>query len=225
MGIFSRFSDIIQSNINAMLDHAEDPQKMVRLMIQEMEDTLIEVRSASARVIADKKTAHRHLQQLQQEADEWERKAKLAVTKNREDLARAALLEKQNIQDECTALEKELLGLDEHLAKLETEISQLQAKLIDAQAKEKAIKMKAQTMQARIDTKQQTTRNKVDDAFARFEGMERRMDRMEGEVEAMDLGSDSNPDLHRQFADLENDDKLNAELDRLKAELKESEPQ
>lgn len=222
MGIFSRFSDIVQANINSMLDHAEDPQKMIRLMIQEMEETLIEVRSSCARVIADKKTAQRRLDTMEGEAHKWESKAKLAITKGREDLARAALLEKQTILDEIEAFSKEVGGLDEHLAKLDTEVSQLQTKLNDAKAKEKAIKMREQTVHARLKTKRQNERCKVEDAFAKFEQFERRMDVMESQADAMDIGSTQSENLNQQFADLENDDKINNELDRLKADLSQS---
>ncbi|HAN29767.1 MAG TPA: phage shock protein PspA, partial [Haliea salexigens] len=120
MGIFSRMSDIINSNLNALLDQAEDPQKMIRLIIQEMEDTLVEVRSSSARVLADRKAAARRLQQVQAEAEAWERKAKLAVNKGREDLARAALQEKHAIEDEVAVVEAELRATDEHIAQLST---------------------------------------------------------------------------------------------------------
>lgn len=219
MGIFSRFSDIVQANINAMLDRAEDPEKMIRLMISEMEETLIEVRSASARIIADKKTAQRHLLQMQKEAGEWERKAKLAITKEREDLARAALLEKQMITEEGETIERELAQLDEHLAKLDEEIGQLQIKLNDAKAKEQSLKMRHQTASVRLKTKRQTERAQVEDAFAKFERFEQRMDRFEGEVEAMDVGKDGQKNLKQQFADLENDDRLTDELERLKKDL------
>ncbi|BFM05290.1 phage shock protein PspA [Halioxenophilus aromaticivorans] len=219
MGIFSRFSDIVQANINAMLDHAEDPEKMIRMMISEMEETLIEVRTTSARIIADKKTAERHLDRVQKDLDEWERKAKLAIAKGREDLARAALLEKQLVAEESATIAGELANLDEHLSKLDEEINQLQAKLTDAKAKENTLKMRQQTTSARLKTKRQTERANIEDAFAKFERFEQRMDYFEGEVEAMDLGKEKQTGLKQQFADLENDDKLNAELERLKKDM------
>ena len=216
MGIFSRFSDIVQANINAMLDRAEDPEKMIRMMISEMEETLIEVRSSSARIIADRKTAERKLGRMKTEISEWERKAKLAIEKGREDLARAALLEKQVLNDDVSVVEQDLSVLDDNLSKLDQEISQLQGKLQDAKAKEKTLKMRQQTTSARIKARRQTERASVEDAFAKFEQFERRMDHYESELEAMDLGKDASS-LQQQFADLENDDKINAELERLKS--------
>jgi len=222
MGIFSRFSDIVQANINSMLDRAEDPEKMIRMMISEMEETLVEVRTTSARIIADKKTAERHLSQVQSEVDEWERKAKVAISKGREDLARAALLEKQMIEEERATIARDLDSLQEHLVKLEEEIGQLQNKLNDAKAKEKTLKMRHKTTSARLKTKRQTERANVEDAFAKFERFEQRMDYFEGELESMDLGKENQPGLKQQFADLENDDKLNAELERLKKDMQQT---
>jgi len=221
MGIFSRFSDIVQANINAMLDRAEDPEKMIRMMISEMEETLIEVRSTSARIIADRKTAERKLSRMKVEVLDWERKAKLAIEKGREDLARAALLEKQVMGDDVDIVEQDLANLDEHLAKLEEEVGQLQSKLQDAKAKEKTLKMRQETTSARFKAKRQTERASVEDAFAKFEQFERRMDYYESELEAMDFGKDA-ANLNQQFADLENDDKINAELERLKKDVNKS---
>src|SRR5210317_583710 len=115
MGIFSRMTDIINSNINSMLDQAEDPEKMIRLIIQEMEDTLVEVRSSSSRVLADRKAAARRQEQVRAEAEAWEEKARLAITRDREDLARAALQEKGAIEEELLVVETELEATDEHI--------------------------------------------------------------------------------------------------------------
>ncbi|TQV67971.1 phage shock protein PspA [Exilibacterium tricleocarpae] len=219
MSIFSRMADIINSNLNAMLDKAEDPQKMIRLIIQEMEETLVEVRSSSARVIADKKTAERRLERVQAELGDWEAKAKLAISKGREDLARAALAEKQAIAEEITAVEQELSALDDHLAHLNDEISQLQQKLNDAKAKQKAMLMRVKTVSSRLKVKRQVHREALDDAFSKFEHFERRMDHLEGQVDAMDLGRDGKQGLATEIEDLVNDEKVNDELARLKAEM------
>lgn len=221
MGIFSRMTDIINSNINAMLDQAEEPEKMVRLIIQEMEDTLVEVRSSSARVIADRKAASRRLEQVQEEANSWEEKAKLAVTKGREDLARAALQEKRAIEEELALVQAELDTTDEHIEQLNNEVSQLQQKLDDARAKQKALGMRSKTVESRIKVKRQIQREALDNAFTRFEHFERRMDTLESQLEAMDVGRDVPPDLAAQITALEDDEKISEELERLKSRMNE----
>lgn len=219
MGIFSRMSDIINSNINALLDQAEDPEKMIRLIIQEMEDTLVEVRSSSARVLADRKAAARRLEQVRSEAESWEQKARLAVSKGREDLARAALQEKHEIEDEIGVVEAELVATDQHIAQLHEEVAQLQQKLSDARAKQKAMLMRSKTVESRIKVKRQMQREALDNAFARFEHFERRMDNLESQLESMDLGRDVAPDLAAEIDALQEDERINDELARLKSEL------
>ncbi|MCP5147264.1 MAG: phage shock protein PspA [Pseudomonadales bacterium] len=219
MGIFSRMTDIINSNINSMLDQAEDPEKMIRLIIQEMEDTLVEVRSSSARVLADRKAAARRLEQVRDEARNWEDKARLAVSKNREDLARAALQEKRAIEEEVAIVTAELEATDEHIAQLNDEVAKLQQKLTDARAKQKAMLMRSQTVESRIKVKRQMQRDALDNAFTRFEYFERRMDNLESQLESMDLGRDVAPDLATEIDALQEDAQINEELERLKAEL------
>lgn len=218
MGIFSRMSDIINSNINALLDSAEDPEKMIRLIIQEMEDTLVEVRSSSARVLADRKTAARKHAQVQSEVANWESKAKLAISKGREDLARAALQEKRAIEEALATVELELSSTDDHIAQLNEEIGQLQAKLSDAKAKQKAILMRSQTVESRLAVKRQVHRSELDDAFTKFERFERRMDNIEGELEAMEMGRDGKG-LAAEIDALEEDEWVAGELERLKASM------
>ena len=219
MGIFSRMSDIINSNINSLLDQAEDPEKMIRLIIQEMEDTLVEVRSSSARVLADRKAAARRVEQLQSEANGWEEKAKRAISKGREDLARAALQEKREIEDELESVNAELAATDEHIEQLNDEITKLQSKLNDAKAKKKALVMRSKTVESRIKVKRQVNREALDDAFSRFEHFERRMDNLESQLEVMDMGKDVAPSLAAEISALEEDEKISAELERLKAEV------
>lgn len=219
MSVFSRMADIINSNLNAMLDKAEDPQKMIRLIIQEMEETLVEVRSSCARVIADKKTALRKLERIQSEAEDWEEKAKLAIAKGREDLARAALSEKQAVLDEITAIDTELSALEQQLSQLDAEVAQLQQKLNDAKAKQKAMLMRASTASNRLKVKRQVYRENLDEAFARFEKFERRIDDLEGQVESLDMGRERKPDLAAEIDELVNHEKVSDELERLKAEL------
>ncbi|MCP4465818.1 MAG: phage shock protein PspA [Halieaceae bacterium] len=222
MGIFSRMSDIINSNINAMLDQAEDPAKMVRLIIQEMEDTLVEVRTSSARVLAERKQATRRLEQARAEAETWEEKARLAISRQREDLARGALQEKRSIDEEVALVEAELIAADEHIEQLSTEVLQLQQKLDDARARQKALSLRTQTVQSRIKVKRQIQRDALDDAFLRFERFERRMDTLESQLEAMDIGRDVSPDLAAQIDVLTGDERISDDLARLKKEMSES---
>ena len=219
MGIFSRMTDIINSNINSMLDQAEDPEKMIRLIIQEMEDTLVEVRSSSARVLADRKAAARRLEQVQAEAGSWEDKARLAISKGREDLARAALQEKRVIEEDIALVEAELRATDEHIAQLNGEVAQLQQKLSDAKAKQKALLMRSKTVESRIKVKRQMHREALDGAFQRFEYFERRMDNLESQLDAMDLGRETAPNLAAEIDSLQEDARITDELERLKSEL------
>ena len=222
MGIFSRMSDIINSNINAMLDQAEDPAKMVRLIIQEMEDTLVEVRTSSARVLAERKQATRRLEQARADAEGWEEKARLAISRQREDLARGALQEKRAIDEEVILVEAELAAADEHIEQLSTEVLQLQQKLDDARARQKALSLRTQTVQSRIKVKRQIQRDALDDAFLRFERFERRMDTLESQLEAMDIGREVSPDLAAQISVLTEDERISDDLARLKKEMGES---
>jgi phage shock protein A len=220
MGIFSRLSDIINSNLNSILDRAEDPEKMIRLIIQEMEETLVEVRSSSARVIADKKDAQRRLDRLEGEAEDWEKKARLALEKGREDLARAALAEKQGLLDEIKIVNQEFTALDDHLAHLSEEVGQLQTKLNDAKAKQKTMMMRQKTVSTRMKARNQLNKDALNDAFEKFEHYERKMDTMESQLEAEDLGRDVKQSLKNEIDSLAQDDSINAELERLKADIK-----
>jgi phage shock protein A len=173
MGVFSRFTDIINSNINSLLDKAEDPAKMVRLIIQEMEDTLVEVRSSSAKTLADKKDLARQVQRFESDAKQWQEKAELALSKGREDLARAALFEKKKCAESAEALVDELAHVDDHIVKLQDEISQLQEKLADAKARQKAIIMREKTASSRLKVKKNIDSDRVNDALSRFDQYER----------------------------------------------------
>ena len=217
MGVFSRFTDIINSNINNLLDKAEDPAKMVRLIIQEMEDTLVEVRSSSAKTLADKKDLSRQISRFETDATQWQEKAELALSKDREDLARAALMEKKKCAENAAALTDELSHVDEHIAKLQSEISQLQDKLADAKSRQKAIIMREKTAHSRLKVKKNIDSDRVNDALSRFDRYERKIDDIEAQVESYDMGSKS---LADEIADLASDDKVDDELAQLKAKMK-----
>lgn len=216
MGIFSRFTDIINSNINNILDKAEDPAKMVRLIIQEMEDTLVEVRSSSARTLADKKDLIRQIERLEKEVTTWQEKAELALSKNREDLARGALLEKKKCTDSAESLKTELSHIDDDITKLQEDISQLQDKLSDAKTRQKAILIREKTAQSRLKVKKNINTNKVNDALGRFDQYERKIDDIESQIESYDLGSKS---LSDEISELETNESVDSELAELKAKL------
>ncbi|MBU3003293.1 MAG: phage shock protein PspA [Paraglaciecola sp.] len=216
MGIFSRFTDIVNSNINSILDKAEDPEKMVRLIIQEMEDTLVEVRSASAKTLASKKEIASQIGKVQNEAKDWKAKAELAISKDREDLARAALQEKKKCDEHAKALSSELTVVDEQIVKLQSEVGQLQDKLADAKARQKAIILRQKTVSSRLEVKKTLDNGKVDAAMGRFEQYERKIDDLESQVDAYDLGKKT---LADEFAELESDDEIDDELAALKKKM------
>ncbi|MGB0894863.1 MAG: phage shock protein PspA [Parashewanella sp.] len=217
MGIFSRFADIINSNISSLLDKAEDPQKMVRLIIQEMEDTLVEVRSTNAKVLAEKKELLRRMTKAEEQVQDWQAKAELALSKDREDLAKGALTEKQKCSDLVKAQTDELLVIEEHLVRLKEEVVQLQEKLADAKARQKTIIMRTQTASSRLNVKKQLDSSKMQDAMLKFEQYERRVEDLESQVESYELGSKGS--LADEFAALEAEDKVNSELEALKAKV------
>ncbi|MGI9260811.1 MAG: phage shock protein PspA [Woeseiaceae bacterium] len=214
MGIFTRFSDIVNSNINAILDKAEDPEKIVRLMIQEMEDTLVEVRSAAARSIADKKDLNRKLSHLDREQGEWDAKAELALRKGREDLAKAALVEKSRATSAADIIRSDYAAVDEGLTKLNNDISRLEKKLEDAKTRQKALLSRHKTANSRLAARKKIHDYKIDDAMIRFEQYTRRIDDVEGRIEAYDLGLPK--DLNHEFAGLEAEESIAQELDDLK---------
>ncbi len=216
MGIFSRFTDIINANINSILDKAEDPEKMVRLIIQEMEETLVEVRTQSAKLIADKKEIGRRSDRYGKEAADWEKKAEVALSKGREDLARAALKEKTEALESVQAIDADLEQIDMNLQKLSADIAQLQQKLSDARVRQKALVMRGKTAKTRIGVKRQIHEVNIEEAMNKFERYERKIDDMEGEVEAYDLGQRT---LADEISDLESDEKVDEELAKLKARL------
>ena len=220
MSIFSRFNDIIHSNINAMLEHAEDPEKIIRLVIQEMEDTMVEVRTNAAKTIAEQKTLRRQLERLQKESTQWEQKAELAIKKDREDLARAALAEKTRIQAAIEQLEKESSIIEDQLEGLNNDIGQLQTKLTEAKARKKSLDMRWQTANNRLKVRGKLSDGRVDDAMLQFEHLERKMDTLEGRVEAHDLGQEKS--LADEFAELAAQDSIEQELAELKERLQKT---
>lgn len=222
MGIFSRFSDIVNSNINAILDKAEDPEKIVRLMIQEMEDTLVEVRSTAARAIADKKELNRRLGTVEREETDWQRKAELAIGKGRDDLAKAALIERGRVAAHAESLRSQYEAIDDGLSKLNDDIARLEEKLADAKSRQKALLARHRTANHRLEVRKKIHDYKIEDALVRFEQFERKMEDVEGRVESYDLGLKK--DLRQQFVSLESEEAVEKELSALKARVAKKTP-
>jgi len=217
MGIFSRLGDIINSNLNAMLDRAEDPEKIVRLIVQEMEDTLVEVRAAAARSIAEKKDILRKVDQLEAAQTEWQRKAELAVEKGREDLAKGALVAKAQAATAADLLRRELETIEAALAKTNEDLGRLEAKLTEAKNKQKSFTIRHDAARDQIRIRTQLHDGRIDEALARYEQIERKIDTLEGQVESFDLGRRKT--LQDEFADLEAESGVEKELQAIKARL------
>ncbi|MDG1709346.1 MAG: phage shock protein PspA [Emcibacteraceae bacterium] len=220
MGIFTRLTDIINSNIGHILDKAEDPDKMIRMMIQEMEDTLVEVRSSAARVIADRKELDLNIGRLKKVEDDWLAKAELALSKNREDLANAALIEKEKLVDLALELEQDRSPLEDALNKYEQDIVLLEAKIKEAKQKQKSLYERRNSAESRLNVRAKLYSNRIEDVMNRFHSMERRVEETESRVEAQELGREKS--LHEEFADLEANEKVADELEELKAKLAKS---
>ena len=217
MGIFTRFKDIVSSNINSMLDKAEDPEKLIKLMIQEMEDTLVELKASCAGAMAAKTRVARAKTTVAGHAADWEGKAKLAVSKGRDDLAREALVEKRKFSDEADRFEGELSQLNHVIDQYQQDIEQLENKLQAARKKHQSLIQRH--VQAEKRYQAQSTIRKMDssDAFARFEAFENRIERMEADADL--VNTRVKPTLHDEISKLETDDALESELAALKGEL------
>jgi phage shock protein A len=218
MGIFSRTRDIIAANVTDLLDKAEDPAKMIRMIILEMEETLVEVRASAARTIADQKEMRRHIAKLTALQDSWTEKAQLALSKDREDLAKAALVERQKATDMAEHLAHEIETLDEALRAAEEDIAKLQAKLREARVRQNSLVTRMQSAENRLRVREAYAGEKVNEAFARFDLLERRVDMAEGRADAMDLGS-APKTLEEEIAELRSADKVDADLAALKASM------
>lgn len=216
MGIFSRTRDIVAANFNDLLDKAEDPAKMIRLIILEMEETLVEVRTSSARTIADQKELRRHVGKLDKLQADWTEKAQLALSKGREDLARAALLEKKKASDMAEQLRAEIAVLDDALTAYEQDIEKLQSRLREARSRQSSIAARLQSAENRVKLRTLLSNERVDEAMARFDQLERRVDYAEGRAEALGLADSRQPTLAEEIAALADGDSIEAELAELK---------
>ncbi|WP_428632426.1 phage shock protein PspA [Sphingopyxis sp.] len=215
MGIFSRTRDIIAANVTDLLDRAEDPEKMIRQIIFEMNETLVEVRASAARTIADQKEMRRHIAKLENLQDSWKEKAELALSKDREDLATAALVEKQKAGDMAERLKSEISVLDDALKGYESDIAKLQKKLSEARARQSNVSTRLESAENKYKLREMTNGDRVEDAFSRFDILERRVDEAEGRADALNLGYKKS--LDEEIAELQAADKVADELAALKA--------
>ncbi|MGH1478734.1 MAG: phage shock protein PspA [Geminicoccales bacterium] len=217
MGVFSRLSDIVNSNITALLDRAEDPEKILRLIIQEMEDTLVEVRSSTARLIADQKDIRRKRADFETRQVKWEEKAELAVSKGRDDLAKGALAARRKAAEMVGMLDEELVALEQSLDKANEDLAQLQAKLKEAKAKQRTLDLRRKSAKDRLRVQRQLHDGRLEDAMARFEHYEQRLDELESEAEVLAMGQPRT--LSEQFEELEAEEAVETDLARIKERL------
>ena len=220
MGIFSRTRDIIAANFNEMLDKADDPSKMIRMIILEMEETLVEVRASAARTIADQKEMHRHSIKLDKLQSDWAEKAQLALSKDREDLARAALVEKKKAADMSEQLKAEIAVLDDSLRAYDEGIQKLQSRLREARSRQTQIAARLESAENRVKLRSLMTTERVDEALTRFDQLERRVDYAEGRADQLKMESESGKlSLADEIAALEGSDKVDEELEEMKRAL------
>jgi len=217
-GQSGRFTTVIKAKISKMLDKAEDPAKMIRMIILEMEETLVEVRASAARTIADQKEMRRQIGRLDRLQESWTEKAELALSKGRDDLAKAALVEKQKAGDMASSLQAEIDVLDDGLRASEGDIAKLQGKLREARTRQNAIQSRLESAQNRVKMREVYAGTKVDEAFSRFDVLERRADVAEGRADALALGGPPKT-LEEEISELRNAEKVDAELEALKARM------
>lgn len=219
MGIFSRTRDIVAANFADMLDKSEDPTKMIRMIILEMEETLVEVRASAARTIADKKELTRHIEKLDALQNDWTDKAQLALSKGREDLAKAALVEKRKASEMHFQLSAEVSVLSDALTANEKDISMLQKKLADARSRQNGLMTRLESAENRVKLRTMVNGDKVQEAFSRFDILEREVDFTEGRAEALGMGSEGPKSLGDEIAALESVDEIDEELEAMKKAL------
>jgi phage shock protein A len=218
MSIFSRTRDIFAANITELLDRSEDPAKMIRMVILEMEETLVEVRASAARCIADAKEMRRAMSRLDELQKNWTEKAELALSKEREDLAKAALLERQKATDMAEGLREETKVIDDTLRGYEGDIAKLQNKLREARARQNAIAARFESAVTRARAREMMNGSRTEDAFSKFEILERRADFAEGRADA--LGMSGPKSLEEEIAELKAAESVDKELEAMKAALR-----
>jgi phage shock protein A len=216
MGIFTRFRDIVSANINSMLDKAEDPEKLIKLMIQEMEDTLIELKTSCAAVIAGRKKLERKLEEIHGKVDLWDRRASLAVTKGKDDLAREALIEKRRFSQAAEAIDHELGEYGSMIEQYQVDIAELESKLNGAKEKQRLLVQRHKRAVGKKRAQEEIRRSTNGDTMARFDQLESRIERMEAEAELVNTAA-RKPTVEDQFSELAGDEEIENELAKIKA--------
>lgn len=214
MGMFSRLTDIINANINSLLEKAENPEKMIKLIIQEMEETLVEVRSSAAKNLADKKSLERSLKAGELSVTNWQQKAELAMSKSREDLARIALQEKHKAVEQIEIIGEQLAALNDVLEKVQDDSQRLQDKLSEAKRRQESFLIRQKSAVVRLKAKQQLHSADIEESMIKFERFQQKVDDLEAQVEAYDLTN--NKSLESKFKALENEDAVEQELAQMK---------
>jgi len=213
--VFSRARDIFAANMTELLDRAEDPARMIRMIILEMEETLVEVRATAARSIADIKEMGRAVSRLDALKADWTGKAELALSKDREDLAKAALVERQKAAEMADGIRDELGQMEQVLRGYEVDIAKLQGKLREARTRQNAIAARFESAVTRAKAREIMHGSRTADAFSKFEILERRADFAEGRCEALGITS-----LEDEIDQLQASDAIDAELEAMKAALR-----
>lgn len=221
MGIFTRFADIVSSNINAMLDRAEDPEKMIKMMIREMEDTLVELKSSCAGVIAERKKLERRLDEVTERTELWANRADLAVAKGRDDLAREALQEKRRFGELAGTLQAEIADHAHLIDQYHGDIRELEQKLTTAKEKKRMLVQRHKRASGKKRAQGDIRRMDSVETMRRFEDLERRIDSMEAEADMVNFGHQ--PTLDEEFDNLATDDEIERELAELKAAKRSAE--
>jgi len=217
MGLFTRFTDIVNANINSMLDKAEHPEKMIRLIIEEMEETLVDVRSTAAKYIAEKKILVREMRHLEASSESWHNKAELAITKGCEDLAKSALTEQHKAKDKVDYVQGQLTNLDDYLASIQEDSKRLQNKLSEAKRRQEALLLRQHSAQVRLKVREKAAVHDIELAIGKFERYQQKIDKVEAQIEAYDMTQ--NADLTSQFSVLETNDAIEKELEALKKKV------
>lgn len=217
MGVITRFVDIVNSNLNAALDSAEKPEKMLRMIIQEMEEALVDIRSQAAQFIAEKKQYERKINNIMTQSTDWQNKAELALNKGREDLARQALVAKSECENDIAELRNQLSVVETSLEAITTDANSLQVKLTEAKQKQASFAKREQAAVVQLHTRRQLDSSKLDEVSLRYEQLHQKIESLESQVEAYDVTS--NPSLADEFSKLEADSKVEAELEALKSKV------